>query len=375
MIANNEHVFQKQLWCDLGAGEPLRVLRCADEQQEVDQVVAEILDHKLRKRTRFGDYAILYRGNHQSRLLELALQQQQVPYHLSGGTSFFARNEVKDIMAYLRLLVNENDDNAFLRIANVPRRKLGPSTLEALGTCATHRHCSLSQALQHIDASALPEVGLKRLREFNQWLGVLRRRSEGGDGLGAIRQLVRDIDYADWLLQISSSEDVAERRMGNVTFLIDSLERVTRDENIGLDEAVSRLLLRDLLEQQEEEKAGPDSVQLMTLHASKGLEFPHVFIIGMEENLLPHRVSIEEDNIAEERRLAYVGITRARETLTMTMALKRRQYGELIRCEASRFLDELPPEDLQWQGGDADTAEANEQRATETLSSLKSLFA
>ncbi|MCR9185706.1 MAG: DNA helicase Rep [Halieaceae bacterium] len=375
LIANNEHVFEKQLWSELGAGEPLRVLRCADEQQEVDQVVAEILDHKLRKRTRFGDYAILYRGNHQSRLLELALQQQQVPYHLSGGTSFFARNEVKDIMAYLRLLVNENDDNAFLRIANVPRRKLGPSTLEALGTCATQRHCSLSQALQHVDASTLPEAGLKRLREFNQWLGIMRRRSAGGDGIGAIRQLVRDIDYADWLLQISSSEDVAERRMGNVTFLIDSLERVTRDEEIGLDEAVSRLLLRDLLEQQEEEKAGPDSVQLMTLHASKGLEFPHVFIIGMEENLLPHRVSIEEDNIAEERRLAYVGITRARETLTMTMALKRRQYGEQLRCEPSRFLDELPAEDLQWQGGDADTAEANEQRATETLSSLKSLFA
>jgi ATP-dependent DNA helicase Rep len=375
LIANNEHVFEKQLWSELGAGEPLRVLRCADEQQEVDQVVAEILDHKLRKRTRFGDYAVLYRGNHQSRLLELALQQQQVPYHLSGGTSFFARNEVKDIMAYLRLLVNENDDNAFLRIANVPRRKLGPSTLEALGTCATQHRCSLSQALQHIEAGALPDAGLKRLREFNQWLGVLRRRSAGGDGIGAIRQLVRDIDYADWLLQISSSEDVAERRMGNVTFLIDSLERVTRDEDIDLDEAVNRLLLRDLLEQQEEEKAGPDSVQLMTLHASKGLEFPHVFIIGMEENLLPHRVSIEEDNIAEERRLAYVGITRARETLTMTLALKRRQYGEQLNCEPSRFLAELPAEDLQWQGGDADTAEANAQRATETLSSLKSLFA
>jgi len=375
LIANNEHVFEKQLWSELGAGEPLRVLRCADEQQEVDQVVAEILDHKLRKRTRFGDYAVLYRGNHQSRLLELALQQQQVPYHLSGGTSFFARNEVKDIMAYLRLLVNENDDNAFLRIANVPRRKLGPSTLEALGTCATQHRCSLSQALQHIEAGALPDAGLKRLREFNQWLGVLRQRSAGGDGIGAIRQLVRDIDYADWLLQISSSEDVAERRMGNVTFLIDSLERVTRDEDIDLDEAVNRLLLRDLLEQQEEEKAGPDSVQLMTLHASKGLEFPHVFIIGMEENLLPHRVSIEEDNIAEERRLAYVGITRARETLTMTLALKRRQYGEQLNCEPSRFLAELPAEDLQWQGGNADTAEANAQRATETLSSLKSLFA
>ena len=133
LIASNPHVFEKQLWSELGYGEPIRIIRCSDEQHEADQVVAEILDHKLRRRTRFGDYAVLYRGNHQSRLIELALQQQQVPYHLSGGTSFFARNEVKDIMAYLRLIINENDDNAFLRIANVPRRKLGTSTLEALG--------------------------------------------------------------------------------------------------------------------------------------------------------------------------------------------------------------------------------------------------
>ncbi|PLW84184.1 DNA helicase Rep [Kineobactrum sediminis] len=374
LIANNAHVFEKQLWSELGYGDQLRAIRCTDEQHEVDQVVAEILDHKLRKRTRFGDYAVLYRGNHQSRLLELALQQQQVPYHLSGGTSFFARNEVKDIMAYLRLLVNENDDNAFLRIANVPRRKLGPSTLEALGNYANSKHCSMSQALQHIDGSVLPEAGLRRLREFNQWLAGLRRQSGGGGGITAIRQLIRDIDYADWLLQLSSSEDVAERRMGNVTFLVDSLERVMQDDELDLDEAVSRLLLRDMLEQQEDEDASPDNVQLMTLHASKGLEFPHVFIIGMEENLLPHRASIEEDNISEERRLAYVGITRAQQTLTMTMALKRRQYGEIISCEPSRFLAELPIDDLQWQGGDADTAEANEQRASETLSSLKSLF-
>ena len=148
LIANNAHVFDKKLWSELGYGDPLRVIRCTDEQHEADQVVAEILDHKLRKRTRYGDYAILYRGNHQSRLIELALQQQQVPYHLSGGTSFFARNEVKDIMAYLRLVMNENDDNAFLRIANVPRRKLGASTLEALGTFANDQHCSLSQACE-----------------------------------------------------------------------------------------------------------------------------------------------------------------------------------------------------------------------------------
>jgi ATP-dependent DNA helicase Rep len=187
--------------------------------------------------------------------------------------------------------------------------------------------------------------------------------------------MIRDMEYEDWLLQLSSSEDVAERRMANVDFLVESLGRVMSSEQVPLDEAISRLVLRDLLEQQDEEDTGPDSVQLMTLHAAKGLEFPHVYIIGMEENLLPHRVSIEEENIAEERRLAYVGITRAQETLAMTLALKRRQFGETINCEPSRFIAELPQDDLQWQGGGADTEEANEERGQETLAGLKNLFA
>ncbi len=376
LIANNPHVFDKQLWSELGYGDPLRVIRCSNEQHEADQVVAEIMDHKLRKRTRFGDYAVLYRGNHQSRLIELALQQQQVPYHLSGGTSFFARNEVKDIMSYLRLVMNENDDNAFLRIANVPRRKLGTSSLEALGNFATANHCSLSQACGRISVDQIPEAGLQRLREFRNWMDGVRRRCESDSGVSGIRQMIRDMDYEGWLNQLSSSEDVAERRMGNVYFLIDGLQRVMTEEQVALDEAISRLVLRDLLEQQDEEEKGPESVQLMTLHASKGLEFPHVFILGMEEKLLPHRASIEEDNIEEERRLAYVGITRAQQTLTMTMALKRRQYGETIKCEPSRFIDELPQDDLQWQGGGGEEdQQANEERARETLAGLKDLFA
>ena len=375
LIANNPHVFEKQLWSELGYGDALRILRCTDEQHEADQVVAEILDHKLRKRTRFGDYAILYRGNHQSRLIELALQQQQVPYHLSGGTSFFARNEVKDIMAYLRLVINENDDNAFLRIANVPRRKLGTSTLEALGNFALANHCSLNQACNRISAEQVSEGGLKRLQEFRRWMDGVRRSCEGDNSVAGVRQMIRDIDYESWLGQLSSSEEVAERRMGNVHFLVDGLQRVMASEQVGLDEAIARLVLRDLLEQQDEEEKGPDSVQLMTLHASKGLEYPHVYIIGMEENLLPHRASIEEDNIEEERRLAYVGITRARQTLTMSMALKRRQFGETIQCEPSRFIAELPQDDLQWQGGGQDTEEANIERGQETLAGLKGLFA
>lgn len=375
LISNNPHVFEKQLWSELGYGDELRILRCTDEQHEADQVVAEILDHKLRKQTRLGDYAILYRGNHQSRLIELALQQQQVPYHLSGGTSFFARNEVKDIMAYLRLVINENDDNAFLRIANVPRRKLGTSTLEALGNFALTNRCSLNHACNRIGAEEVSEGGLKRLQEFRRWMDGVRRGCDGDSGVAGVRQMIRDIDYEGWLGQLSSSEDVAERRMGNVHFLVDGLQRVMASEQVGLDEAIARLVLRDLLEQQDEEEKGPDSVQLMTLHASKGLEFPHVFIIGMEERLLPHRVSIEEDNIEEERRLAYVGITRAQQTLTMTMALKRRQFGETIRCEPSRFIAELPQDDLQWQGGGQDTEEANIERGQETLAGLKGLFA
>jgi ATP-dependent DNA helicase Rep len=374
LIANNDHVFEKRLWSELGRGDPLRVMRCADEQAEVDQVVAEILDHRLRKRTRLGDYAVLYRGNHQARLLELALQQQQVPYHMSGGTSFFARNEVKDIMAYLRLLQNENDDNAFLRIANVPRRKLGTSTLESLGAVANARHCSLMQAIGRAGDGELPEAGLNRLREFRNWLEDRRRAVEGGAGISAVRQLIRDIGYADWLDQISSSDEVAERRMANVDLLIDSLQRVMQEEQVALDEAISRLVLRDLLDQQEEEAAKDDRVQLMTLHAAKGLEFPHVFIIGMEENLLPHRASVEDGQLEEERRLAYVGITRAQQTLTMTFAARRRQFGDVLDCEPSRFIDELPAEDLEWQGREGDTGDANEARGQETLAGLKSLF-
>lgn len=375
LIANNEHVFEKKLWSEIGYGDPLRVICCSDENHEAEQVVAEILDHKLRKRTRFGDYAILYRGNHQSRLIEVALQQQQVPYHLSGGTSFFARNEVKDIMSYLRLLINENDDNAFLRIANVPRRKLGASTLEALGNFANGQHCSLSQAISRVNSGTIPEAGLNRLREFRLWMDRIRRQCEAGSGIAAVRQMVREMEYEDWLNQLSSSEDIAQRRMSNVHFLIDSLNKVMTDEDVKLDEAINRLVLRDLMEQQEEEDSSPDNVQLMTMHASKGLEFPHVFIIGMEENLLPHRASVEDGNIEEERRLAYVGITRAQQTLAMTMAKKRRQFGETINCEPSRFIEELPQDDLAWQGGDADDEQANEERGQETLAGLRELFA
>jgi ATP-dependent DNA helicase Rep len=373
LIANNEHVFDKRLWSELGFGEPLRAIRCADEVAEAEQVVAEILDHKLRKRTRLGGYAILYRGNHQALQIELALQQQQVPYQMSGGQSFFARNEVKDIMAYLRLLINADDDNAFLRVANVPRRKLGTSTMEALGHYANQAGMSMYRAAAGVGGD-IPEAGRKRLQEFTALMDDARKRCRGSGSITGIRQLVRDIRYREWLDNLSSSDEVADRRMANVDFLLDSLHKLLQKESVDIEEAIAQLVLRDLMEQQEEENAADDSVQLMTLHAAKGLEYPHVFIIGMEEKLLPHRNSLEEGNLAEERRLAYVGITRARETLTMTLAAKRRQFGETIDCEPSRFLEEIPAEDLVWQGGPGQDEASAQQRGQETLASLKDLL-
>ena len=314
LIANNPHVFEKQLWSDLGYGENLRVIRCKSEDAESERVINEILDHRLKTSGRFNDYAILYRSNHLAKILELKLQVHKIPYRISGGTSFFARNEIKDMMAYLRLILNPDDDNAFLRIINVPRRKIGTSTLEALGSYATEREISLYTACDELGVeNRLPAASLDRLRRFTHWLDHIRRECETNQPIRAIREMINDMDYEAWLHQNSSSPTVAEKRMENVNYLISSLENSLKDnedDEDNIEAAITKLVLRDLLEQQEEEDDEMDKVHLMTLHASKGLEFPHVFMVGVEEDILPHRNSIETDNIEEERRLCYVGITR-----------------------------------------------------------------
>jgi len=381
LISHNPHEFDKTLWSELGLGEPLRLIRCSTEDAEAERVATEILSQKLRRQCKFRDFAVLYRGNHQARLIELKLQQHQIPYNISGGTSFFSRAEIKDIMAYLRLLVNPDDDNAFLRIINTPRRHIGTTTLEALGRYATERETGLLAACQEIGLqSVIAPKGQLRLSEFNAWLERVRHHCHTGDPVAAIREMIDDIDYESWLHQNASSPKVAERRMENVWFLIDSIRnslQKTEDEDLSgeerINQAVAKLVLQDLLERQEEEDL-TDRVQLMTLHASKGLEFPHVFLIGMEEELLPHRNSIEDNNIEEERRLTYVGITRAQKTLTMTLAATRKQYGEKNQTTPSRFLDELPEEDIESEGFTPTTREQTEKRGRETLSSIKNMF-
>ncbi len=379
LIANNPHVFEKTLWSEMGSGDPLRVLHTRNEDAECDRIATEILDRHLRERIPFRDFAVLYRGNHQSRMLEMKLQSYQVPYKISGGTSFFARAEIKDLMCYLKVLVNRDDDNAFLRIINLPRREIGPTTLQKLGEYASARQASLFDACAEIGLEqVLPAAAIDRLRRFCHMIESLYQRCVQGDPIAAIRELIDEIGYEEWIRQNSASEATAEKRIQNVWFLVDSLratlERLQEDNpEAGIEEAIARLILIDLMNRQEEEDDS-DRVQLMTLHASKGLEFPHVYLMGMEEELLPHRNSIESDTIEEERRLAYVGITRAKRTLTMTLAKKRRQFGEEVECAPSRFLDELPAEDIEREGLGDVSPEQNRAKGRATLSGLRGLL-
>jgi len=380
LIANNPHVYEKSLFSEIPDGEKLKVLLAKHEEHEAERVTGELIAHKFLNRTEYKDYAILYRGNHQSRLIEKSLMQNRVPYKISGGTSFFARAEIKDIMAYLRVLVNPDDDNAFLRIVNTPRREIGPVTLEKLGSYANMRGKSLFESSFEMGLEQhLTGRGLENLRRFTQWLVAIADQAERGDTVEAVRSLVRDIHYEDWLYETSASPKAAEMRMKNVSdlysWIVADLEGDNYDqEEKTLKEVVQRLTLRDIMERGEEDE-DVDAVQLMTLHASKGLEFPYVYLIGSEEGILPHQTSIDEDNVEEERRLMYVGITRAQRELTFTVCKERRQFGELIKPSQSRFLDELPFDDVEWENSKKPvSAEERMAKGQAHIANIRAMF-
>ncbi|ELW9224832.1 DNA helicase Rep [Morganella morganii] len=378
LIANNPHVFEKQLFSNLGYGDPMKVITANNEDHEAERVVGELIAHHFINKTDYKDYAILYRGNHQSRIFEKMLMQNRIPYRISGGTSFFSRPEIKDLLAYLRVLTNPEDDSAFLRIVNTPRRGIGPATIQKLGEWANTRDKSLYQASFDL-GQTLSGQGLAVLTNFTGWLAEVEKLVER-EPLIAVRDLLHGLDYQSWLFETSASPKAAEMRMKNVdqlfSWMAEMLEGDDLNEPMTLAQVVTRFTLRDMMERGEEAEE-LDQVQLMTLHASKGLEFPYVFLVGMEEGILPHQSSIDEDNVDEERRLAYVGITRAQKSLFFTLCRERRQYGELIRPEPSRFLYELPQDDLHWDDGKkvVKTAEEKQQAGLRGVAGLKAMLA
>ncbi len=375
LIANNPHVFEKNLWSQLGPGDPITLISSQDDEREAEQVVADLQHHMFQNRSQFSDYAILYRSNHQSRMFEQQLREKNIPYYLSGGLSFFAYSEIKDVMAYLRIVTNPDDDTALLRIINTPRRELGTNSVQKLVQFASEQRLRLIEALEHDDLEkAVPPRAYKRLIELRVWLSNMNMLVESDSPDTLFMKIISDLDYEGWLHDTQPDEESAMRKINNVNDLLAMIKRISANNITNtLSEIVSKLTLIDLLDRDDENNS--NCVSLMTLHAAKGLEFPVVYLVGMEENILPHKNSIEDESIEEERRLAYVGLTRAQRKLNLSYALQRKRFGNAETCEPSRFIEELPEECIQRRGVNSDLeGEERIEHGNQQLAQLRSML-
>ncbi len=350
VIENNPKLFPKTLWSQFGMGEAVKVVACQHEQHEAEWVVAQIAKQKVvgEGKINYADFAILYRGNHQSRVFEEALRAARIPYQLSGGQSFFDKAEIKDVLSYIRLIANPDDDPAFLRAATTPKRGIGDTTLGRLNAYAHNHGGSLYQAALSMDA--LAELNSKNREAVQQFMYLMeenRRRAEAADAGELIQTLLADIGYEAHLLNNEEGK-AGEIKWRNVQDLVGWLAKKGEEDGKNILEIAQTIALMTLLEGRDGEEV--DAVKMSTLHASKGLEYPFVFLVGCEEGLFPHGDSVEEGNLEEERRLMYVGITRAKRQLTLTHCIKRKKQGQWQFPEPSRFIDEMPQEDLKILG-------------------------
>ncbi|KAB2900166.1 MAG: AAA family ATPase [Dokdonella sp.] len=370
VIAHNGHLFDKRLWSEQGEGAPIRVLECRDDEHEAECVAAAIVHLAQTHKRPWSEFAVLYRGNHQSRAVEKALRLARVPYHVSGGTAFLERAEVKDLLAYLRLIANPDDDAAFLRIVNLPRRDIGATTLEQLGELAGSRQLSMLRAVRHDGLlTRFATRAASALAGFARLIGEFEQRAERTAAGDLVAELVARIGYAEHIATQVKEPALRERRLDNLRELIEWLRALPGS---GAGDLAAQLAL---LTHADRDDPG-NAVRLMTLHAAKGLEFGGVFLIGVEDGTLPHEGSIEEGRLEEERRLLYVGITRAKEHLTLSWARRRKRFGEFVANQPSRFLKELPPADLHWVGRDEVQDAAHRQElASAHLARLASLLA
>ncbi|MFC4819043.1 UvrD-helicase domain-containing protein [Dokdonella ginsengisoli] len=371
VIAHNAHVFEKKLWSQEAEGPPIRVLECRDDEHEAECVAGSIAHLAEKHKAPWHEFAVLYRGNHQSRALEKALRMARVPYHVTGGTAFLDRAEVKDLLAYLRLINNPDDDAAFLRVVNLPRRDIGATTLEKLGELAGARHVSLLRAAQS-DAvlGQLAARSASSLVGFAGLIGELAARAERMAAADLVEELIRRVGYAEHVAAQIKEPALRERRLENLKELAEWFRAMQKDGAAG--DLAAQLAL---LSHGDRDDPG-NAARLMTLHSAKGLEFRFVFLVGLEDGTLPHEGSLAEGRVEEERRLMYVGITRAKEQLSMSYAKRKRRFGEILANEPSRFLKELPGEDLHWSGRDAEQDAAHRQElASSHIARLANLLA
>ncbi len=377
VIANNPKLFEKRLWSDLGLGDLIQVHPAKDEEHEAEMVAMKLLAHKFEHRTFYKDYAVLYRGNHQARLIEQQLRQQKIPYTVSGGQSFFDRAEIKDLVSYLRLIANEDDDPAFIRAATTPKKGIGSTTLERLGEYAAGRHISLFEAafepsFQRDFINGRGKKQLEDLITFCDFINRMQQRAPRDPAGEVLQDLLTAIQYEAFLYD-SEEPRAAETKWGNVLDFVGWLTKKGDEEDSTLLQLTQTVALMSMLEGREEGE--PDAVKLSTLHAAKGLEFGHVFLIGVEEGILPHRESQDAAKVEEERRLMYVGITRAQRSLTITYCKKRKRAGDWEHCEPSRFIEELPEDDIRHAGKSLTTDPAERKKnAANRIAHMKAML-
>jgi ATP-dependent DNA helicase Rep len=368
LIANNPHANPKTLWSDQREGEKIKVWRCENNEHEADRVAAEIDYLNKAKEIPFADFAILFRGNHQSRALEKSLQMLRIPYHLTGGTAFLDRAEVKDALGWLRLIANPEDDAAFLRAVTTPARGIGGTSLARLAELAQQHHMPMDRAARQL--SILKQLQPRIAAAVSEFTGIVDRLRDEAESVAApalVRSLVERSGMLDALRAQTKDKAGFERRRANLEELADWFD--------GPKSAIGDLAAQMALLTHADRGEPGNAVRLMSLHGSKGLEFRAVFLVGLEDGTLPHEASMEEGRLEEERRLLYVGITRAKEHLVLSHSLEAKRWGDTLRLQPSRFLAELPQGDLARDGADPEAeAESKKARGRAHLAAMAALF-
>ncbi|MSM40019.1 MAG: AAA family ATPase [Geobacter sp.] len=383
VIKNNSKRKVKSLWTDAGAGRPIDLLVACDEEEEASTVVERIQLHCFRDKAGYGDVAILYRTNAQSRPFEEQLRFAGIPYVLIGGTQFYERKEVKDTIAYLRAIANPRDEQALIRIVNFPKRGIGDTTMLRLNQWSLEHNVPLFETLGRVaEIEDIAEPMREKILAFHELLEEERERFRRPGNLAAhADRLFKRLKIEDEFYRLSDDPAAARRRIENIEQVVNSLAAFeSQTVGVTLSTFLEKVTLmdEDRFPGRDKKEHGKDAVTLMSLHSSKGLEFPYVFLAGLEEEILPHKKSIfEECSLDEERRLMYVGITRARCHLTITRCLKRKHYGKLEERVPSRFLEEIPAglvNRLDLEGSPGPSAEDEEKLAGDFFSMMKGML-
>lgn len=346
LIKNNPRRRPKELWSAHGDGQKVRIVQMNDDRQEAEFVCNEIATRQVTESLKWEDFAVLFRMNAQSRLIETNLRQLKIPYKIIGGKSFFDRREVKELLAYASALLNTDDDVSLLRIINTPARGISSTTVERATEASAKKRCSIFEVLKDEEfRSTLSTRTVQSLDGFIELMDGFETRLHQplSDHCAILRDLLKTVNYMEDLKRTCKTPEEAMGRENNVMEMLKSFEDYQTKSSEGLRGFLDEMMLRNEREDEKDDMKG-NGVTLITLHAAKGLEYPHVYLIGVEEGILPHDRSKLENTVDEERRLLYVGITRAQKTLALTWCRNRIKYGSASPCVASSFFKELPPE-------------------------------